>query len=142
GAIDSADPVAARRHWKNLLQRINPLSFAAIFHPKASNGTPVDLLLKREDFLLEKETTMRLIQSAGLADAPLSVLLAAAWGLVLGRLSVNGEAMFGIYRSCRRLAGPQASESVGLFESFLPFPIQIPEDLTCKKWLRALQEIE
>ena len=142
GAIDSADPVAARRHWKNLLQRINPLSFAAIFHPKASNGTPVDLLLKREDFLLEKETTMRLIQSAGLADAPLSVLLAAAWGLVLGRLSVNGEAMFGIYRSCRRLAGPQAAESVGLFESFLPFPIQIPEDLTCKKWLRALQEIE
>lgn len=142
GAIESADPAASCQHWKHLLQRINPLPFVAPSHSQASSGTPEDSPLKCEAFLLEKETTMQLIQSASLADASLPILLAAAWGLVLGRVNVDGEAIFGIYRSCRRLAGSQAEESVGLFESCLPFPIQVPEDLTCEAWLRSLQETE
>ncbi|QQY08597.1 MAG: AMP-binding protein [Candidatus Xiphinematobacter sp.] len=141
GAVESIDPAAARRHWKCLLQRVDPLPLIAT-SPLQADCTPVSPPLKHEDFLLERETTKRLIHLTNLANTSLPVLLAAAWGLVLGRISINGEAMFGIYRSCRHLSGPQAAESVGLFESFLPFPIQIPEDLTCEMWLRSLQEVE
>lgn len=139
GSIDGDDSTAARQYWQGLFQKSTIVSSIS-YDAKNTENSSTSLPWKHECLLLEREISARLIQSARLADSSVSTLLAAAWGLALGRLSVNGETIFGIYRSCRHLAGHQATEAVGLFDSLLPISIQVPEHLTCETWLRSLQK--
>ena len=140
GSIEGVDSEAAVRHWKDIFQ---DFSCWAPLRSLYSGKTPSShIFTTTYTELFDRTVTARLNELATSANASFLTLLTAAWGLVLARTNIDTDAIFGIYRSCRSLAGSQATEAVGLFESLLPIRIKVPEDLTCQAWLRQLQEKE
>lgn len=141
GAIDNTEPEIARQYWKNTFQQFSSWCPLRPFYSQRATSSHVAIWGNIE-FLLDRETTTGLSRLAISADASLLTVLIAAWSLSLARTSVDTDTIFGVYRSCRHLAGPQGAETIGLFESLLPLRVKIPEDMTCKAWLRQLQKEE
>jgi natural product biosynthesis luciferase-like monooxygenase protein len=82
--------------------------------------------------------TAALLDFSRTHEIPMSMLVEAAWALVLARNSGEEDVVFGVTRACRKSTVPRADETVGLFINTLPLRVRFPENSSVIAWLRAL----
>jgi amino acid adenylation domain-containing protein len=96
--------------------------------------------------VLDAATAVALRALATDAGVTTTVIVQAAWAVLLARHAANPDVVFGVVRSCRR--GPDA-DVVGLLVNTLPLRIAVRDDAELVPWLRdagarwtALREVE
>ncbi len=93
-----------------------------------------------EQLLLSLPHTERLRSAASACGVTLSTLLHAAWALILGSYSGEGEVVFGSVAAARPEVVRGADRMVGHLLNTLPVRVGITRNQTVREWLRALQQ--
>ncbi|WP_050523573.1 non-ribosomal peptide synthetase [Pseudorhodobacter wandonensis] len=120
-AVAQLDSQAAKAYFSNYLAGFDaptPIGFAAP-QPAAVASAHAELQAG-----LTPEQTQALVQRAAQAGGSFATMVQAAWGIVLARISGQSEAVFGITRSGRYLAGA-ATDTVGCLITTQPLRVTI-----------------
>jgi amino acid adenylation domain-containing protein len=69
-------------------------------------------------------------------------LIAAAWSLVLARITGQRDVMFGATISGRPCSLPAAESMVGMFINTIPMRVRLPKREPVRSWLRQLEDLK
>jgi amino acid adenylation domain-containing protein len=69
----------------------------------------------------------------------LNTFVQGAWALLLSRYSGEEDVLFGTTRACRRSAGANADEIVGLVMNSVPIRVRVQPDAVLCSWLKGLR---
>ncbi|HEV2962010.1 MAG TPA: amino acid adenylation domain-containing protein, partial [Candidatus Angelobacter sp.] len=135
--LQKQDLSAAERYWRRTLQ-----GFGA---PTSIEIGSANHLRDSNDIFFEQQTQFSSEETAGLQSAAkqngltLSILVQAAWAILLSRYSREQDIVFGLTLSGRsaNLAGIEAM--IGLFINTLPVRTCIQPERPVLRWLKELQ---
>lgn len=88
---------------------------------------------------LSKSQTEALVALAKSAQATLSSVVSAAWGIVLARVTGRADAVFGMTLSGRHLL-ENTTDALGCFIVTVPFRLRLDHDLTIGALLRSVRK--
>jgi natural product biosynthesis luciferase-like monooxygenase protein len=102
------------------------------------NGTETFAGYAIRAFRLTRATSdaLRDLKSEGIG---VSVVVEAAWAMVLAAFNGADDVVFGVTRNCRRSSVDGAEAMVGLFINTLPVRIKIDPSMPLLDWLRSLR---
>ncbi|CAM2005621.1 non-ribosomal peptide synthetase [Acanthopleuribacter pedis] len=89
---------------------------------------------------LDRDTTHRLNVLAQSAKVTLNTLVQAAWALTLARRNDRDDVVFGITHAGRNLPVDDIDRILGVFINTVPLRLQIPDELSVRDWLTAIQQ--
>lgn len=129
---------SSRKYWKQELKGIGeatPLHFGLDSNPPHSTQPPPSIA----DHFLSHHFTRKLHQWSKANSLSLNILVQAAWGIYLSRISGKETVLFAAPRSCRNSNVPDAPDTVGLFVNTVPVVIRILRTDTIFKLLQRIR---
>ena len=128
------DAAGARLYWQEHLQGADPdlsTPWLAYRNPGSASASTT------ESLLLEPALRSGLQQVAGALDQSPSVLLQAAWWLLLGRLSGHEQVLVGVRHDSRE-DYEYFNDAVGVFAKTLPLNLSLTANNTFSAWVAEL----
>ena len=130
---------AADTHWRNLLAGFRtPTNLETLRIPgsQAQPATGHAIL----ELALSPADTAKLHALCDRASLRTSVLVEAAWALVLSAFSAQDDVTYGVTRACRRSSIEGADRVLGLFINTVPIRVRLPSELPVLELCRQLRE--
>ncbi len=128
---------AAERYWRDELRGFTEPTRLSSLPQESSVATPG---VRQEDMQLSAETTTSIRTFAAEHGLTLNTVVQGAWALLLGRLTLRDDIVFGVTTSGRppELAGIE--RAIGLFINTLPLRVAVDPAAPLTAWLKALQK--
>ena len=115
-----------------------PTSLASLARAEGAAGPPASAGYATRAFRLSRATSdaLRGLKEEGIG---VSVIVEAAWALVLSAFDGTDDVVFGVTRNCRRSSVEGAEGMVGLFINTLPVRVKLDPHARLLDWLRDLR---
>jgi amino acid adenylation domain-containing protein/non-ribosomal peptide synthase protein (TIGR01720 family) len=136
--LQEKDLTSAETYWRRALQNFEaPISIeiGSSDHPN-----------RNDEVFLEQQTQFSLEETADLQSTArqngltLSILMEAAWAILLSRYTREQDIVFGLTLSGRSANLPGIENKIGLFINALPLRTSIQSDRPLLPWLKELQK--
>ena len=133
------DAASDESYWRARLDGFSGAMRFDLPPPRAAiaPGEPRHAQPMRE--LSEGETTA-LFDYARANDLPMTVLIQAAWAILMSRTSGRRHVSMGAVRACRRNSSPHAERTVGLLVNTLPVLVDTDPSRRIADWLTELRQ--
>jgi amino acid adenylation domain-containing protein len=136
--VNRQDAPAAERYWRDKLSGFRPATALTGGKPQAP-----DAAYAIEDLRLTAETTVALRDQARRHRVTISMLLQAAWSLVLSRCAGSDDVAFGVVAATRPADVPGIDTMVGLLINTVPLRIAIDRRAaTAAHWIAQLRDAQ
>jgi amino acid adenylation domain-containing protein len=90
--------------------------------------------------VVERASSDRLRQFALKNQITVNTLVQAAWGVVLGEFSGDGDVLFGAPVAVRPPEAPRLARTIGLFLNMTPVRVRLNSNATVVPWLQSFQQ--
>lgn len=134
--LQRQDDDAAEDYWRHALEGAGPSRLGPLHPAQPTDATGE---VERRLATLPDAVAADLRAATERHRVTFGTLAAAAWAVVLSRLSGRDDVIFGQPVSGRPLDLPHAGAMVGMFANTLPVRVQVDADAEVGDWLRALQ---
>ena len=131
------DPEEAARFWRPKLSDWSVATPLVDDRPSVGDGEEFDA--DGRTLYLSESATTALAAMARREHLTLNSVTQAAWALLLGRYSGEGEVLFGATVAGRPAELPGVESMIGLFINTLPVRVALPENQDLSSWLGELQ---
>ena len=135
----TANAAAAETYWRNALAGFRTPTNLEALRIATSQAQPAAGHATRE-FALSPADTDKLHAHCDRTSLRTSVLVEAAWALVLSAFSAQDDVVYGLTRACRRSSIEGADRVLGLFINTVPMRVRLPSELPVLELCRQLRE--
>ncbi|WP_281688857.1 non-ribosomal peptide synthetase [Pseudonocardia thermophila] len=133
--LAAQDHAASLARWTQVLAGVEEPTLVAPGAPASATAFPDE-----HRFELGPDVTAALNRAAQQADATLSSLVQAAWGVVLNAVTGQDTVLFGTVVSGRPADLDSVEEAVGLFLNTIPTPVALGANPTLGELARQVQQ--
>ena len=129
------DAAETEEFWRERLagfESATPIRFGRI-----DDGA--EFALGRLEFDLTRNETADIVEFARNSRVTVNTLVQAAWSIVLGRYSGEGDVVFGVTMAGRPAELDGVEDIIGMFLSTLPMRIEPESEMPIDDWLRSVQ---
>ena len=134
--LEQQDWHPAEKFWRQALQGFSAPTPLAVDRP---SHEPHQDQQAEQEIRLASGATAALRSLAGRRLLTLNTFVQGAWALLLSRYSGEEDVLFGTTRACRRSAGANADEIVGLVMNCVPIRVRVQPDVSLCSWLKGLR---
>jgi amino acid adenylation domain-containing protein/non-ribosomal peptide synthase protein (TIGR01720 family) len=135
--LQKQDVAGAEEYWRQTLRGFSAPTRVEIHSPGRANQAGEIYFEQQIQFLPEE--TARLQSVAKQHGLTLSVLVQAAWALLISRYSSQEDVIFGLTVSGRSAGLTGIESMIGLFINTLPVRTQVQPEQQLSLWLKELQ---
>lgn len=139
-ALRGVDLETAERYWTETLAGFRQPTRIAVVHPPDTFEVPDDARFGEFEVALTAAVTTDLLSLADRAGVPISVVIEAAWSLVLHHHSRESDVVFGETRAGRGPRGHSSWDVVGPLINTVPARVKVDLEKELTEWLRTLHE--
>jgi surfactin family lipopeptide synthetase C len=137
--LQQQDISGAREFWQKNLKEFSAPTPLVVDLPKYQHSQ-TNSTYHEQKLNLSNQVSQALQSLAKQHRLTLSILVQAAWALLLSRYSGEQDVVFGVTVSGRPANLSGVEQMVGLFINTLPFRVQVSSDTELIPWLKQLQQ--